>query len=392
MNTPTLTELYNSVLNDLQSELGVTIPVFGKNFLRVFAAVQAGKLKLIYLSIAFVQRNVFPDLADSESVGGTLERFGRIKLGRERFSATSGVYTIELNGIDGSTIPAGSLFKSNDDSASPSKIFQSVALGTVSSGVVTVQVQALEGGLDSRLAVNDNITSVSPLLNIDDVAVVISEDTIPLDQESIENYRTAILNSFRLEPQGGSGTDYRLWSADAQGVQEVYPYAKSGGVNEVDVYVEATIADSVDGKGTPSAALLVDVEDVINFDPDTTQLLNQRGRRPLTAILDVLPISPKDVIITINNPTNIDQDDENNIESALSTYVNGIRPFVGSADLAENQNDVISLNGVITAISNVLTAGKNFDSVDITVDGNAVTSSLQFTLGDIPFFDSVTFN
>jgi len=48
------------------------------------------------------------------------------------------------------------------------------------------------------------------------------------------------------------------------------------------LFIEATVVDSTDGKGTPSAALIQDVEDVIEFDPDTTKALEDRGRRPLT--------------------------------------------------------------------------------------------------------------
>lgn len=81
---PTTQELYTSIKSDLETELNINIPVFGKIFLRALAAVQAAKLKLYYLAIASVQKNIFPDTADPESIGGTLERFGIVKLGRNR--------------------------------------------------------------------------------------------------------------------------------------------------------------------------------------------------------------------------------------------------------------------------------------------------------------------
>jgi len=67
---PTLSQLYNGVLNDLQSQYNVTVPVFGKVFLRALAAVQAGKLKLFYLGLANIQKNIWPDTADSVAIGG----------------------------------------------------------------------------------------------------------------------------------------------------------------------------------------------------------------------------------------------------------------------------------------------------------------------------------
>ena len=45
---PTLSQLYNDILGQLESELGITIPLFGRNYLRALAAVQAAKMKLIY--------------------------------------------------------------------------------------------------------------------------------------------------------------------------------------------------------------------------------------------------------------------------------------------------------------------------------------------------------
>jgi len=54
MAIPTLSELFNDVLGDLEAEFNITIPLFGKNFLRALAAVKAAKLKLVYLTIASV--------------------------------------------------------------------------------------------------------------------------------------------------------------------------------------------------------------------------------------------------------------------------------------------------------------------------------------------------
>ena len=82
---PTLKELYDQVLSDLETQYSISIPLFGKNFLRALAMVQAAKLKIFYLAVANLQKNIFVDTADPEASGGTLERFGRVKLGRNPF-------------------------------------------------------------------------------------------------------------------------------------------------------------------------------------------------------------------------------------------------------------------------------------------------------------------
>ncbi len=89
----TYAQLYTSIKADLEAQMQTNIPVIGKAMLWVFAVVQAGKLWLFYLALAGVQKNIFVDLADPESMGGTLQRFGRVKLNRDPFPATAGVYT-----------------------------------------------------------------------------------------------------------------------------------------------------------------------------------------------------------------------------------------------------------------------------------------------------------
>src|SRR5688572_3872346 len=253
---PTLNQLYTSILNDLETEFGNNIPLFGKNFLRAFAAVQAAKLKLFYIALGGVQKNIFVDTADPENSGGTLERFGRIKLGRNPFPAQAGQYTIEVTGSVGATIPASSTFKSNDDALSPGKLYVLDLAYTLIATTDTITVRALQAGTDSRLEVGDQLTATAPIPNANSLAQVTAESVTPLDAETTEEYRHKVVEAYQLEPQGGAASDYRIWAADVQGVARVYPYAKSGEPGVVDVYVEATPGDSTDGKGTPPGSMI----------------------------------------------------------------------------------------------------------------------------------------
>lgn len=394
MATPKISELYNSIITNFESEYGSPITPFGKVFLRAMAAVQAAKLKLIWLAVAKVQKNIFIDTADSESFGGTLERFGRVKLNRERFAAVQGQYTIDLVFTIAGTVTAGTQFKSDDDSKSPGKFYtlnaDVVAAGAgTESGVVTAE----EGGLDSELDVNNTMTATSPLTPANDQATVTAESVAPLAEETLEEYRSKIIAAFQTEAQGGSAGDYRLWAADAQGVAKVYPYAKSGECAEINLYVEATKADSTDGFGTPSAQLLLDVEAVVELDPDTSQPINERGRRPLGVFaVHYLAVSVKPVDITVNNPTNIDAATEASIQAALETEIDSIRPFVEAAETLEEKNDLLDVNRLISVIQSVLATDQKFDSITVTSDAVAVTTSLQYTDGDIPYLDDLTFS
>lgn len=387
---PTLKQLYDAILADLQAEYNITIPIIGKSLLRAIAGVQAAKLKIYYLAIGDLQKNIFVDTATRESAGGTLERFGRVKLGRNPFPAVSGQYLVQVTGTIGATIEASTTFKSNDDTNNPGKLFILDLAYTLLSNPDTIRVRALQAGAESRMIVGDNMTATIPIANVDSIVVVSNIFTEPLAAEGIEDYRDKSLAAYQLEPQGGAGTDYRLWSADAQGVERVYPYAKSGASNEINVFVEATIADSTDGKGTPGAAILANVDSDIEFEPDPTKPLNQRGRRPLGVFdVHVLPVTIMEVGISIAGFVGLTPTIEATLLDAITASVNMVRPFVASSDILANKNDILDTNKIIAAILNAR-PGSVFGAITLTIDGTPLPT-FTFIDGNIPHLDFVNY-
>lgn len=386
---PTYTEIYNSVISDLEAQFGVNIPTFGKNFLRSIAMVQAAKLKLYYLAVANIQKNIFVDTAEPESIGGTLERFGRVKLNRNPFPAAAGQYTLEVTGTIGAVIPAQTTFKSDDTAQSPGKLFILDNAFTLLTSTDEITVRSLETGIETKLAVGDTLTATAPIALVNQSAEVTAETIEPSAAETVEDYRKKALDAYRLEPQGGAATDYRLWSADAQGVKQTYPYAKSGSEYQINLYVEATVADSTDGKGTPSALLLAAVEEVVEFDPDTTRPNSERGRRPLQAIVNFLPIVPREVSIVINGLVGRTTEIETLISNALKEEINKVRPFVSACDVLSEKNDILDNNKIVATIFNTR-PGSIFGAINLTVDGTTYTS-YTFINGFIPHVNSITF-
>lgn len=386
---PTTSQLYTSFKSALEAEYGTTISIFGKVFIRAIALVYAAKMKLFYLQIGALQKNLFVDTADRVSAGGTLERFGLVMLGRNPFTATQGQYEIQVTGTVGATIPAQTTFKSDDNSQSPGKLFILDTAFTLATTPDTITVRALEAGLDSRLTVANTLTATAPLVAVNSSAVVLSEVTIPLEAEDIEDYRNKTIQAFRLEPQGGAPADYRSWGYDAQGVQQIYPYASSGNPNEVDVYVEATIADSTDGKGTPTSLIMDDVEACIELSPDTTLTMEERSRRPMGVWINIYPIDPIDVDINIPDFVDLTTAKQATILAALTELLAGIRPFIPAADAVTERADVLSTNLIASAVLAAL-PGSLFSPVELTVNGNPVVSYL-FDLGEIPHLNTVTY-
>ena len=253
-----------------------------------------------------------------------------------------------------------------------------------------IEVRSFGAGTDFGLDISDELTITEPVLGVNQTVSVFEILEQPKASEDVEDYRQAILDSIQLEPQGGSRTDYRLWSNDAQGVRRVYPYVKNDDAGTVQVYVESTIADSTDGNGTPTPTILSDVEDVIYFDPDETKPTNERGRIPIQVTLEVLPIVLIPVVVTVTGLNESSASIQLSVENAIKDYLYNLRPYVAGADLPRNKNNVFYEARLQGAVSDALSSSNFFTNFASTVNGNIV-SSYQFNLGNIPYLQTLNF-
>jgi len=388
---PTREQIYNSIIEDIENEFSITVSPFGRSLFKTLAAVLAGVLKMGYLFTGNVQRQVLPDLADPEAIGGTLERHGELRLGRKPFPAKSASYTATVTGINASVIPASRTWKSDDTSAAPGYLYIIDNSFTLSGTSGTITIRALTPGAISRLVAGNTLTITSPLPGINPTITILAETIAPKAAETIEEYRQKVIQSYRLEPQGGSKGDYRLWGYDAQGVRQIYPYAVSGSNNEVNVYVEATIADSVDGFGTPTSDILDDVAAVIEYSPDTTLTLAERGRRPLGLFAaNVLAIDVQAVNITIPSFVDLTAEKQATILAALTEALYNIRPFADGIDVVAERNDILDIARISSVILQAI-PGSSFAAPTFTVAGVPLPT-YTFDTGEIPYLDTITYS
>jgi len=325
--------------------------------------------------MAAIQKNIFVDTCDEE----TLRRWGRVKLNRDPFPATQGQYTVLVTGTTGATIPAGTTFKANDNSQAPQKLFI-LDVAFVLDGTNIITLRALEAGTDSKLSIGNQLTATAPIALVNSIVTVQTEAIEPQAAENIEDYRQKVINAFRLEPQGGSPADYRLWSTEVQGIVQAYPYAASGQTSVVNLYLES---DEIDG--VPTSQDLLNVQASIEL-----PTADRPSRKPVTDNVNYLPVTPLDVEITISDYVNLTVDKETFIQNALTEMFSNIRPFVGAIDVLADRNDYFDVN---TVISQILLAvpGSIFSSISITVDGSPV-NSFTFELGDIPNLNPVLYD
>ena len=386
---PSIKEINTNISNDLRSKLNLSIDYLKKT-LDAFALVLSAQYHLVYLYLSDIQDNIFPDKATTADQGGTLERQGMIYMNRNPFPDSVGSFKVSVTGVAGSVLRVNLTFKSNEDALNPGQVYILDSAYTLTGTADEIEIRSIGAGVDYNLNVADKLTITEPVIGVDKTVTVTEVLVQPKAGETTELYRSAILNAIQLEPQGGSRADYRQWCTDAQGVRLVYPYVPDVDTGDISLYVEATLVDSNDGKGTPTSTILTDVEDVIEQDPDTTKPINERGRRPMQANVTVLPIVLVPVDVTIKG-LNVDTTAVRaSINSSITDLLYNVRPFISGADLRRNKNDILYSGKVQSVVTDTLTNGNFFNLLTLYVDGNEITS-YEFTLGNIPYLRNLTY-
>ncbi len=387
---PTIEDLTEQIVNDIATSFNKDAADIGDTY-RVWAKVQAGKLYQLYLGANLVQKNVFPDLADLE----TLIRYGEIIIGRAPEPAGAGSYSVRVNGEIGAVIAASTQFVADDNTDAAGFLYVLDAEVTLAATAENITLRALEAGTESRLIELDTVSSLSPIADVESQGTVISITTEPTAGETTEDYRSDVIDGMQLEPQGGSPSDWRLWCADVAEIRKVYPYLKPTSPNDVIIYVEVTAANTAPGQpdGVPTQAVLDEVytppagvtpeSGVVVFNPATG-----RGRRPVPVLnIEALPVEPITVDLYFTDLS--DESYAEQIKAAVTSLLHDVRPFVAGAQSVLTKNDNLTIGLVIAEVINLLAGtGVTFTTISMEVGGVAVDSYL-FLLGEYPYLQDV---
>lgn len=391
VSIPTLEELQEQILNDYASEFGISVEDLGDTFI-VESKVIAAVLYPFYLTAGQVENNVFPDLADDE----TLLRFGQGLLNRAPSPAQQGEYTIEVTGTIEAVISSGTRFQSNDDSNAPGYLFIVDSEFTLSAETDSLTVRALTSGLESKLNVGDKLTSTQPLTNVSDEVEVLSIDVNPSDAESIESYRDDVLAAFRLEPQGGSPSDYRLWALDVPEVRTVYPYVEPNNAGSIKIYSEATPENSESIVGVPNQTILDAIYKAPSGGNSESGAIvyneaEQRGRRPMIVFnIQSLPVEPLSLDLEFTDLTNVAAKDA--IQLAVESFIYDKRPFIAGAESLLNKNDILTIGQLIAVVVDVLEdEGGTFSSLQMKIN-SVLVDTYTFTFGNYPYLRNINNN
>jgi hypothetical protein len=395
----TIEDIKNLLINAFQSHFNRKLRILPKSFIYVLSTVLAGIFITLYKMIGWIFLQLFPETAywGEVTILGLkirpLIKWGvLIGVGNPR-SGTQwhGEITVSVTSIN-TPITSGTQLKSD----LTGKIYTTDTTKTLLNETETLLVTCNENGTIGNLRVGDILNFVNPLGNVKkaaEVTFVLNEGT---DDEAEGDYRYRVVNRYRMQPQGGSLSDYRIWASDVPGVLNTYPCNDDDSPSGVILYVSGNPAVYPDR--IPSEALLKQVGEACTYSPEN----GRATRKPLTAVLDPMAdgtytnIRPVEIIlfdIYINGLTGIQPSDfADVVKSAVDDYFLGREPYIRGLSDDNNKTNIVSKNNVSSTVDQIAISVKaEFESVTM-YRNEEIEPSYILTIGQLSKLDRLFIN
>lgn len=245
---PTLPELIKRVDGDIKGPLGI-VTVLRRSFIGVISRALAGLAHLLFGFLKFIEKNAFPDTAETEF----LDRWAGI-WGVSRKVATFAQFTLDVTGISGTVIPAATVYQRDD--GVEYTVDDEV---TLAAGVGTLALTAVVAGSNGNLIVADNLSIQSPIAGLNSEGTVAAITTDAEDTEDDDSLRARLIDRIQNPPSGGAANDYLQWALSVPGVTRAWVLPQNLGPGTVGVSFVEDGEDPI----TPSGAKITEVEDYI---------------------------------------------------------------------------------------------------------------------------------
>lgn len=372
----TVDYVYNLLIESFQEKFNNKLRLLPKSFIVILSKVLSVIFVLPYKVCGWFYLQLFPDTASFDRVnvmGISLQPLVKLGVNIGVGEPTSGQAWEGLVSAtvvtEGQAITAGTQLKS-DVTGLMYVVSETV---TTTGQSVNVPVYCVQFGSGGNLAQGDEIKFVSPLGFIAQDAVVASTTKEGLDEETADHYRARVVNRYSTQPQGGALSDYRIWSYDAPGVLQTYPYNGEDSPGDVEIYVAGNT--DVYPDRVPGRELCVAVGEACTYDPET----GIADRKPLTAILDpdyngtyrnIQPVSIVIVDVYVTDVAGVDVSDFGAAyKSVCDDYLLGREPYIRGLSDENNKTDSIQKNTLIALANSVATSLKaQFGTVTMKKD------------------------
>jgi len=379
--TPTVAQINNNIIAQIEATINQTIPLVPKAFIRVLAKTLAAVFVLLWKYSGFIFLQIFVKTATIEEVTingrivSPLKEWGRLIGVGDPVAAVQAQLTIDIT-VETQT---GSLASGTQLVNSATGVTY-LLVGSVDLDAAVVQglIRAAGdqgggngAGVIGNASVGDLISFTNPIANVAKDTAVAATVVTGADAEGTEIYRQRVIDRFRQRPQGGALLDYEIWGEEVAGVANIYPYTGDE-AGEIDVFVEGVTA-SFPPDGIPDQALLDAVAASIELDDE-----GLASRRPAGSFVNTFAITRTGFNVTVFSIANVDSlaDTQTQIISALEEFMLDRAPFVSGLTLGP-RTDTITNAGLSGVVEDIVTAANGtFAGVSFTLD---TSGSILFT-------------
>lgn len=380
----TVDYVYNLLIESFQEKFNNRLRLLPKSFIVILSKVLSVIFVLPYKVCGWFYLQLFPDTASFDRVnvlGISLQPLVKLGVNIGVGEPTSGQawegLVLATVVTEGEAITAGTQLKS-DVTGLMYVVSETV---TTEGEAVEVPVYCVQSGSAGNLSEGDEIKFVSPLGFIVQDAVVSETTKEGLDEETAEHYRARVVNRYSTQPQGGALSDYRIWSYDAPGVLQTYPYNGENSPGDVEIYVAGNT--DVYPDRVPGRELCVAVGEACTYDPET----GIADRKPMTAILDpsydgtylnIKPVSIVTVDVYVTQVQGVDISDFGAaFKSVCNDYLLGREPYIRGLSDDNNKTNSIQRNTLIALANSVATSLKaQFGTVTMEIHALQVENYL----------------
>ena len=225
---PTLAELVNTQLAEIEARLPGADSRLRMSVLNVLARVVAGALHLFYGFLAWVVRQLFIDTAEKEY----LERHARIWLPGGRIGATLATGPARFTGTPGRTIPVRTALTRADNAE-----YVTLTEGTIAAaGYVDIPIASTDVGLAANCDAGTQFTVSVTLDGVVGTAIAQAPGIAGgNDAETDDSLRARVIARIQNPPQGGAEGDYVNWAREVPGVTRAWELPAYFGLGTVGV-------------------------------------------------------------------------------------------------------------------------------------------------------------
>jgi hypothetical protein len=382
----TIEETKALLIDAFQLHFNRKLRILPKSFISILSAVLAGIFITLYKQIGWLFLQLFPGTAFWGEVNilglkiRPLVKWGvLIGVGNPRKGTQwRGSILVNVTALN-TQLVAGTQLKSD----LTGKIYLIDATKYLENEEETVTATCNESGIVGNLQAGDVLNFVNPLGNVKKATTVESILREGTDDETEADYRYRVVNRYRVQPQGGSLADYRIWAAEVPGVLNTYPYNDDDSPSGVILYISGIPALYPDR--IPSTTLLIKVGDTCTYDPET----GKATRKPMTAVLDpqwngtytnIRPVVIIPFDIYINGLAGISAAEFAVIvRPAIDDYFLGREPYIRGLSDDNNKINIVSKNNVSSTVDQIAISVKaEFDNVVMYFSEEAIPT---YTLG-----------